>query len=890
MVATQLAGYYDKKDKNGVKVRDWAEQTAPSKAICKVCVPNRKIVFKRGCSELFKHSESAVHVESMNANKKSQPERIDVFMGNKAEESIKFKSKDLEIAIVAFLSRHYVPPSEAECLMKILKKFAPDSEIIKNVALGREKARYLTIHGVGDAYEHETLQKMKNSDAFSVQIDESEVNKVSQLEVMAKIATPEAGIETRHYRCLDLEAGDAETITDTLLDAFSDDQIDYKSKLIDVGMDGCATMQGHKTGVITRLVENVPQLVSTGSCNSHNCSNTMQHSTEAFDADMKSALVDIHQDLGGAKGRGLKKKKEFEAVCKSIGLEPEPIKRFVSTRFRTLRYCIKPVLHNYLGIVKYYKSVRKPTPRQKRLISYFVDRLDLTRIRLKFIFSATRDLNDAIDFFEEKSAHIHNTSDKLEQILCTQYRKVLDESELSILNDDTDELVKKPKKELVNIDLDKAKKLKDKELFVGQEVEKEIKCLGLSPSSPQLSWLFEAARKFHMTACSYLQKYFKLGLSSIVMDNMTALAPSLQSHILTGNKLVSLSVKYSKIVDNIQPVGGMDMLKDEIKRYVTDDDVKDMNKDDFEDYWENVSKLTEGAADWQRYEILPRFAMALGTKHDATGDVERGFSTMNVIHQNKQRNLMEQDTLNAHMHIKAGVEGKDVTMKCNKCKVLPISPHCHCELFEVSDLMREKCKVAHEKCKNAQKAAANARKEASTEAVERKEKYVQEEKKRIEKVKEDLKVKKVFCSLKLFEPIYKKSVKQTKAVDKQTSKPQDVGAKPSGVGSKPIPIVQSKSPVVGTKPAPFVRSKPPPGVRSKPPVVGTKHAPFVRSKPPPGVSSKTSAFNFKPSSSSSKPRSTSANPGSSGSKDDNGNKKKNVTSKKRKVSGDLIDS
>ena len=75
---------------------------------------------------------------------------------------------------------------------------------------------------------------------------------------------------------------------------------------------------------------------------------------------------------------------------------------------------------------------------------------------LKFIFSATRDLNHAIDFFEEKSAHIHNTSDKLEQILCTQYRKVLDESELSILNDDTDELVKKSKKELVNIDLDKA--------------------------------------------------------------------------------------------------------------------------------------------------------------------------------------------------------------------------------------------------------------------------------------------------------------------------------------------------------------------------------------------------------------------------------------------------
>ena len=139
---------------------------------------------------------------------------------------------------------------------------------------------------------------MKNCNAFSVQIDESEVKKVSQFDVIARIATPEEGIETRHYKCLYLESGDAETITDTLLDALNDDEVDYKSKLISVGMDGCSTMLGQNSGVITRLIEKVPQLVSTGSCNSHNCSNTMQHSTEAFDQDMKSALVDLHQDVG----------------------------------------------------------------------------------------------------------------------------------------------------------------------------------------------------------------------------------------------------------------------------------------------------------------------------------------------------------------------------------------------------------------------------------------------------------------------------------------------------------------------------------------------------------------------------------------------------------------
>ena len=469
MVAKQLSSYEDKKDKNGVKVSTWAEQVMPGIAVCKTCVPNRRISFKKGKGDLFNHSESDVHVKSIKGDV-AKPGGMDLFLEghrNEVENDVKKQANDLEIAVVTFLSRHSVPPGEAECLMKIMKKFAPDSDIIQHVRLGREKARYLTIHGVGDTFEKDTVTKIKNCDAFSVQIDESEVNKVSQLEVVAKIATVNEGIEIRHYKCLDLEKGDAETITDTLLDAFTDDGIDFKAKLIDVGMDGCSTMQGHKSGVITRLKEKVPQLVSTGSCNSHNCSNTMQHSTEAFDADMKNALVDIHQDLGGAKGRGLKKKKEFEAVCRSIGLEPMPIKRFVSTRFRTLRYCIKPVLDNYLGIVAYYKSVKKPTVRQKRLIKYFVERCDINRIRLKFIFAATRDLNVAIDFFEEQAAHIHNTSEKLESILCTQYRKILDESELSLLDDETDELRKKSKKELVNIDLEKAKTITNKELFIG---------------------------------------------------------------------------------------------------------------------------------------------------------------------------------------------------------------------------------------------------------------------------------------------------------------------------------------------------------------------------------------------------------------------------------------
>ena len=76
----------------------------------------------------------------------------------------------------------------------------------------------------------------------------------------------------------------------------------------------------------------------------------MKHAVTEFDPDIEKALVNVYLDIGGQKGRGLKRKKAFERVAKEVGISPEPIKKFVSTRFRCVRTCLKPVLHNWLAL------------------------------------------------------------------------------------------------------------------------------------------------------------------------------------------------------------------------------------------------------------------------------------------------------------------------------------------------------------------------------------------------------------------------------------------------------------------------------------------------------------------------------------------------------------
>ena len=759
-----LDRYLSLPDQNKKKpglIGDWAVQVARGVVKCTICsVPFNEctVTFKKGELDLQRHSKTDKHQNrSLLPRKDSLQPKLNDLIQNKAVDKAKEEAKELEIGLVSFFANHNIPNSShtAECLVSLMKEKIPDSEIIKKVQLSREKARYLTIHGVGAYYEESVVEKLRNCDAFSVSIDESEVNHRSELEIQVKVSSKD-GVESLHYACVDLEAGDAETIVETILDKFNDDKIDYKSKLINVGMDGCSTMMGAKSGVITRLMKEVDQLRSDGSCNAHHLSNTQQHATEVFGGDVKNALVDTYYDLGGAAGKGLKKQKEFKRICREeCGFEPSPILRFVKTRFRTLRTCIKPILENFLGLFKYYSSLKKPTKRQKRLIKFYVDRCDLTRIRLKFLYAANRDFCTDIDFFEEKAAHVHNTGKRLEDILMKQYRKIVKETEITKL-DEEDNIVRKSRKELVNMDLEKVKILPNKEIFVGTEVAKELKALDMTPDSPQVAWLFEAVKKFHLEALKYLQKYFRKAMTSSVISNLSALDPNavMQNNFSVSRKLKSLCTQYSKVVDNIQPVEGMDDIQTEIDAYMEDDDVKNLPKDKgLERYWMDVNSLTTGEENWKRYPLLPRFVFAMMTRYDANSEVERTFSKMNLIHQNKARNSMQQDSLNAHLHIRGGIENDLAKRKCEKCNNKS-APHCHCSLVIMSDELKAKCKKANSKYLESKEMRKESKEEFEQKNVEKRNNVVEKEKKRIEKLKVDLHKKSQFCEANLFIPIY----------------------------------------------------------------------------------------------------------------------------------------
>merc|ERR1711978_361400 len=110
------------------------------------------------------------------------------------------------------------------------------------MSLGRNKGQYISEHGIAKTYLEETILKLQTCDGFSVGFDESEINKFTELQVMVILAEKSNGIELRHYRTLNLDGGDAESITAALVEQFDEDRIPWREKLIAPMTDGCPTM------------------------------------------------------------------------------------------------------------------------------------------------------------------------------------------------------------------------------------------------------------------------------------------------------------------------------------------------------------------------------------------------------------------------------------------------------------------------------------------------------------------------------------------------------------------------------------------------------------------------------------------------------------------------
>ena len=636
--------YHDKIDSNGDTVASWAEKVSAGHFRCKVCSSN-VLTFNRGMVSFNQHANTKVHKDNIKKQDKvkkqisiSESFKI-VAAETENERALKTKVQNFEIDLVQRGIAHNIPLRFFDCLSDCLHKHLCNDDakqIVDQMKLKETKVSYVAKFGIAKTYFEETIRKLQSCDGFSIGFDESEMNKVHELEILVVIATKESGLELRHYKTVALDGTNAEAIADTITDELDEDKIEWKTKLVSIMTDGCPTMQGNKSGVKKRIIDKVPQVVDFGSCNGHHLGNGARHGCNSIEVtedyeNLYEVFIDVVYDIGGAPGKGLKKKKQFEEIAKSKGRVLKPFKSYGGTRFKGYTNCITPILFNWETLIEYYSNLGAPSDRQKRLIRFFVEREFESLLKLNFVMAATKDIMEAIDYYEGRENKIHFSRRKMENTLRTLLLKFVKKSVVDNIEDN--EVSQKTGAELLEIKFEEElNALSRNSVFIGQKCSQIIRDLELEPNSPQLDEFYTMVFKVYRTMTLKISEYFSIGLRSLELEYMAAFSPHNRKHEDTVDQVLYLAGSFSKIVQNIRPLDGYDTLRKELHMYQVDEDVKKIDTNlSFDKFWSEVGKITEGSENWQVFIVLPRFALAMGTPFNSGSEMERGFSKQSDI-------------------------------------------------------------------------------------------------------------------------------------------------------------------------------------------------------------------------------------------------------------------
>ena len=252
---------------NNVHVSTWctSDPSDNSKAKCLSCPAGLQpfgLTFsvREGFSALTKHAKSVKHAKYKDRRDGGEGieegfEQIDVETAflNQAELGKRQKRENEQltegqILFSIFVHTHGLPSSCFTCFGNLASRIFPDSSIAKRWSGSKDgmrqtKGDYFLTHGLYEYHHQKLVDKLKKT-FFSINIDESAVNRKSQLDVNVSFVDTEDRESTKqNFTTISMEQGtSAEEIVEALLLEF-DSAFIPPTNIVTIVTDGCSTMR-----------------------------------------------------------------------------------------------------------------------------------------------------------------------------------------------------------------------------------------------------------------------------------------------------------------------------------------------------------------------------------------------------------------------------------------------------------------------------------------------------------------------------------------------------------------------------------------------------------------------------------------------------------------------
>lgn len=158
-------------DGNEDRIGSWCSSEGDGKALCSWC--KWTISVQSGKTNLISHSQSSSHVSNSKSQKSTSKITLTFGKQSQGSSSSLDLAKIAEIRVATRMVIHNYSFESNNDLVGDLKAILPDSKIVDRMTLGADKLTYLVREALFPYLKQEVLNDIKNSEFYSVQIDEA---------------------------------------------------------------------------------------------------------------------------------------------------------------------------------------------------------------------------------------------------------------------------------------------------------------------------------------------------------------------------------------------------------------------------------------------------------------------------------------------------------------------------------------------------------------------------------------------------------------------------------------------------------------------------------------------------------------------------------------------
>ncbi|XP_058467037.1 uncharacterized protein LOC131439941 [Malaya genurostris] len=260
--------------------------------------------------------------------------------------------KDAEIQICAWAVEHNKSAKNVEEYAKLSKIIFSDSEIARNLSLGRTKATAIVSCVLGETHNKQ-LTEVLTKNYFSLLIDES--TDVSTKKTLVMVVRTHSWVDDTltirdyFYHVAEMIETDAKSIYSAIINKFVMDDIPYKKNLIGFAADGANVMFGSNNSVSVLLKMDCPNLVlikcichSFALCASYACKNIPPY--------VEQMCKDIYAFLSNSPLRTAK----FVELQHLMDLKPLKMLHPAATRWLSLEMVVTRILDRFDSLKIYF--------------------------------------------------------------------------------------------------------------------------------------------------------------------------------------------------------------------------------------------------------------------------------------------------------------------------------------------------------------------------------------------------------------------------------------------------------------------------------------------------------------------------------------------------------